>query len=392
MAGTLNGGVSFDQTRSLDDKIALETCAAVAGNVLGGPGTDNLTLEGSGQGTFDVGQLVDFETAEKDGDGHWTLTGTNTGIAAFTVNGGLLSVNGSMPNTAFTVSGGTLGGSGTIGAFTALSGAIVAPGNSIGTMTVNGNFTLNPDAIYQVEVNAAGQGDKVIVAGAVNLTGAVLQVLAENGNYARSTNYVIVDKISPGAVTGTFAKITTDLAFLVPSVVYDGGDGNDVVLTLSRRPTPPGPGPSPGPFSFCNVANSRNQCNVALALDDFPSDNQLFLDVLFQTAAGARQAFDALSGEVHATVSGVLADESRYVRDAILGRLTQASYARPGQVASLAAGGPQVASLDAQAMSLGSGAEPMALGYDDKSLSAPKTYGPGLTYWSNAFGLGGFRR
>ena len=45
---------------------------------------------------------------------HWTLTGTNTTLANFTVNDGILSVNGSMPNTLFTVNGGTLGGTGTL--------------------------------------------------------------------------------------------------------------------------------------------------------------------------------------------------------------------------------------------------------------------------------------
>jgi outer membrane autotransporter protein len=158
-------------------------------------------------------------------------------------------------------------------------------------------------------------------------------------------------------------------------VFCDGGDGNDVVLTLINSG-----------ISFCSVANTRNQCHVALALDQFPTDNALFQAVLLQSPEGAREAFDALSGEVHASVSGVLADESRYVRDAMLGRLTQASYTgRSGQVASLGAGGPQVAALDAQAMTVGSD-EPMTVGYDDKSLAAPQSYGPALVFWTNAFG------
>ena len=144
-----------------------------------------------------------------------------------------------------------------------------------------------------------------------------------------------------------------------------------MVLTLIRND-----------FSFCSVADTRNQCNVANALDLFPIDNPLFLAVVTQTAEGAREAFDALSGEVHATVSGLLADESRYVREAVLGRMIQATYTNnAGQLASLGAGGPQVASLDRQAMSLG---------YDDKSLGAtPPSYGPNLAFWTNAFGAWG---
>src|SRR3989304_398584 len=62
----------------------------------------------------------------------------------------------------------------------------------------------------------------------------------------------------------------------------------------------------------------------------------------------------------------------------------QATYTNnASQVASLGAGGPQVASLDAQAM---------ALGYDDKSLAPPLAYGPGLAFWTRAHGAWGFSR
>ena len=41
----------------------------------------------------------------------------------------------------------------------------------------------------------------------------------------------------------------------------------------------------------------ESQCSVANTLNQFPTDNLPFLAVLNQTAEGARQAFDALSGE-----------------------------------------------------------------------------------------------
>ena len=79
-------------------------------------------------------------------------------------------------------------------------------------------------------------------------------------------------------------------------------------------------------------------------------------------------------------MAGTLADDSRYIRDAILGRLVQATYTNnAGELASLAAAGPQVASLDSQAM---------ALGYGDKSLSAPPPRSP-LAFWTHAFGAWG---
>ena len=257
--------------------------------------------------------------------------------------------------------GATLNGTGTVGNTEINAGGKFAPGmaNVPGTsMTVGGNLVFHSGSVYEVEVNAAGQGDRVIVSGTVDLTGSSLSVLAANGTYQPSTSYLIIDNDAVDPVIGTFTSVATNLAFLTPSVVYDGGTGNDVVLTLERDAA----------LSFCSVAKTRNQCDVATALDQFPTDNALYLAVLNQTAAGARQAFDALSGEIHATVAGVLSEDSRYVRDAILGRLMQASYTGGGdmQVASLAAAGPQLASLDSSAMALGN---PVAGG--DTSLSAP---------------------
>ena len=138
------------------------------------------------------------------------------------------------------------------------------------SLTVNGGFMLGAGAIYEVEANAQGQADKVIVTGTVNLTGSVLRVLAANGTFKPKTEYLIVDNDGGDAVTGKFASVTTNLAFLSPSVVYNGGDGNDVVLTLSGSST----------ADFCSVAVSKNQCNVANALNKFPADDPLFLAVL----------------------------------------------------------------------------------------------------------------
>ena len=300
----------------------------------------------------------------KTGTGTFTLSGVNTYTGPTTVNQGTLVVNGSIVSDVTVNNGGMLGGTGRLGALTVASGGIYAPGNSIGTQTVEGNFTLASGATFEVETNAAGKSDKVIVNGTVNLTGATLRVLAAGGNYAINTSYTIIDNDGTDAVKGEFGTVTSSLAFLTPAVAYDGGTGNDVVLILVRNDR-----------DFCDLAKTSNQCATAKAVAQFPIDDALYLDVLNLSEAEVGQAFDALSGEIHATLSGVLADDSRYVRDAILGRLMQATYTNnAGALGSLGAGGPQVASLDSQAM---------ALGFSDKSLSAPHVP---LAFWTRAFG------
>jgi outer membrane autotransporter protein len=391
--GTIMGGMSGDGTTRANaitftggsNTLELRRGFAFVGNVVG-TGADTLRLGGTANSKFNVStigaaaQFQGFGAFQKTGSSTWTLQGTNAGALPWTVSGGTLVVNGNLANSPFTVNGGTLGGTGPIGAVTVNNGGVYAPGNSIGTQTVNGNFRLRSGAVYEVEVNAAGKSDKVIVKGTVNLTGSTLRVLAAKGNYKPKTNYRIITNDGTDAVKGKFAKTTINRAFLTPSVNYQGGTGNDVVLTLTR------PSPS-GPISFCDVAKTRNQCNVAMALDRFPTDNPLFLAVLNQTASGARQAFDALSGEIHATLSGVLADDSRYVREAMLGRMMQATYTSGGntQLASLGAAGPQVASLNASSID----AEAMALGFANRSGKAAPAYGPGIAFWTRGFGAWG---
>jgi autotransporter-associated beta strand protein len=77
----------------------------------------------------------------KSSAGVLTLGGVNTYTGATTVDAGKLVVNGSISGSAVTVqSGGTLGGSGTVGDTTVQSGGTINPGNSPGTLNINGNI------------------------------------------------------------------------------------------------------------------------------------------------------------------------------------------------------------------------------------------------------------
>ena len=113
----------------------------------------------------------------KTGTGAVNLTGTDTYTGGTTIAQGLLSVNGSLVNSIVTIqNGGTLGGNGTVKGIMAQSGGTVAPGNSIGTLNVSGNVAFAAGSIYQVEINAAGQSDKIIATGTATLSGGTVQV------------------------------------------------------------------------------------------------------------------------------------------------------------------------------------------------------------------------
>ncbi len=124
---------------------------------------------------------------------------------------------------------GTLGGNGTIFGSVVNAGTL-APGNSIGLLTVNGNFA-QVGGVYQVEANAAGQADRINVGGSAAIAGgATVQVLAAAGSYANSTTYTILR--ATGGVSGTYSGVTSNFAFLTPSLSYDA---NDVFLTLALQ-------------------------------------------------------------------------------------------------------------------------------------------------------------
>jgi outer membrane autotransporter protein len=97
-------------------------------------------------------------------------------------------------------------------------------------------------------------------------------------------------------------------------------------------------------------------------------------------------ALNQLSGEVHASTAGVLVDESLYVRNAILGRLRQASYGGDAGMAALALGGPRTSFQDeAFATLLAYGKSPIVA---KAPLRAPAA-SPDVVFWAQGFGAWG---
>ena len=281
------------------------------------------------------------------------LTAANSYTGPTTVNGATLIVNGSIASSPLTVAGGgVVGGTGFLGATTIGAGTL-SPGNSIGTITVQGNLVLSAASAYLVEISPT-RADRTDVTGAAQLAGT-LRVVASPGTYAPGTTYTILT--ATGGISGTFDSVTSNLAssaFLAPTVSYDA---DHVFFTLART------------ASFASVGWTRNQIATGTGVDSLGFGNPIFNTVLYGTAARARQAFDALSGELHASTAGVLVDESRDLREAVLGRLHQASFDN-------AAGGT-TASRAARAEALAGTAPEM------------ETHPSRLTFWAQGLGARG---
>lgn len=266
-------------------------------------GDSELTVD-QGDDTEFGGDISGTGSLVKDGDGTLNLTGDSSYTGPTSVNGGTLAVNGSIASPVTVNGGGTLGGNGTVGSTIVGNGGTLAPGNSIGQLTVNGDLAFAAGSTYEVEVNAAGAADRLDATGAVTIAStANVAVLAEDGNYNPRTDYVILTGAS--GITGTFGSVTTDLAFLDPLLRYSP---NSVTLSLYRND-----------IDFADVAVGFNQIGVAGAVQALGIDNPLYEAVLVQNAVTAQMSFGDLSGEILASAIGGLTDDSRHLRNSLMG-------------------------------------------------------------------------
>ena len=212
---------------------------------------------------------------EKVGSGTLTIGGTTSFTGATNVRRGTLVANGNLTSSSgvFVDPDATLAGTGILPS-TVVSGT-VAPGNSIGTLTVNGNFVQNAGSVYRVEANNAGQSDRINVSGSATINGGTVQVVAQPGTYARRTTYTILN--ATGGVSGAYSGVTSNFAFLTPGLGYDA---NNVYLLLTSG-------------SFAAGAQTANQYAVGGALD-IANVNAVTGD--FSTALNALSALSTADG------------------------------------------------------------------------------------------------
>lgn len=168
----------------------------------GGGQSATLTLDSSvlGGSTFS-GRIVDSEDKAaagslalvKMGGDSFTVTGLNTYSGGTTVKEGMLVVGvdgrGSIAGNVDVHAGAILSGSGRIGGNVALAaGATLAPGNSIGTLRIDGDLSLASGGRLTFELGKAsgstptpGESDRIVVGGNLNLSGATLDVIDAGG-------------------------------------------------------------------------------------------------------------------------------------------------------------------------------------------------------------------
>lgn len=362
------GGANAVEFSGGGNTLVLESGWTFTGDVVSTSGTtaggDTLALGGSTNATFDqstIGTVFDgFETFSKLGSSVWTLSGTGT--SDWTVNEGVLVVNGTT-GAIDVKSGGRLGGSGTLGATTIRSGGTLAPGNSIGTLRIDGDLTLLNGSIFSVELENDGSSDLVEVTGAASLGNATVKVtlLDAAASYTNGQIYTILT--AQDGITGTFnPEVEMDSAFLDADFLYDNVNQVDLRLLVVN--------------DFVTAARTPNQRAVSRSLDDMTPTGKLRAmrnELLLLGAGAAANAYNQLSGGVHAAGASHLAQGGNLLFSTVNDRMRSAS------------GGSAASNAPVSAYVGESAASRNASEAMDAVMTAPEDDGR-LAAWGQAFG------
>jgi autotransporter-associated beta strand protein len=257
----INGTGRFTTAAGFENTNAVSTGSGVSRITLAGGGTlrlsadvSNLTNQtlftlGAGGGIIDNGgfnaTLSGLVTAgstttatgitgagglTSSGVGTLTLTGINTYTGATNVNGGTLIVNGDISTSSLTTvaSGATISGSGTVGALTVSTGGFINPGNSPGTLDVDGDYSQL--GLYTAEINgltAGTQHDQINVSGTVNITGGSLATMF-TGTFSG---------LAQGATVTSYGGFDWQISYIADSTGNSFTGGNDIALMAIPEPS-----------------------------------------------------------------------------------------------------------------------------------------------------------
>ena len=250
----------------------------------------------------------------KSGLGHIVMTGANTYQGQTRIQQGKLTVNGSLRNSDLSIEReGALGGSGTVG--NVVAAGAVQPGNSIGTLTVAGDYTQLAGSRLEIEMAPDGRADLLQVQGSADIQGGTLQISGLTPDLlGRDIAFLNAARFTANSRFDNADELS--LPYVAMTVRQDNANAAQPGLRLSiRRNDQP----------FAALAATGNQAAVAQAIDQQTvADQEYRAAVMLPDAQGARQLYSQLSGEIHASALSALIDTSGLLRQASLGRMAHA--------------------------------------------------------------------
>lgn len=312
--GTISGsnGLALD-LGSGNDSLTLRNGSRFVGVVDGGSGYDRVVMEDAAGGSF--GASRNFEWLEVK-QGAWTLSGS-----------GDFSDGGAVRNGATLINQGSIAGNLTVDA-----GGVYAGGGSVGNLNVNGtlrtdtglgrativhDLNMGSAGTLAYGVNADGSSAPVQVGGIANLNGATLAVNPGSGTYPWQSHYTV---LQAAQVNGTFGKVSSDYAFLTPTLAYTP---TQVDLTYTRNDV-----------AFNEFATTGNGTNAANSLASIGKDNALYNALLNTSKSSAGAAIEQLAGASNANLTSATLGASSQVGSSMLSAMQQMG-ASPGLMVGL---------------------------------------------------------
>ncbi|MEG5262876.1 autotransporter domain-containing protein [Pseudomonas sp. JDS28PS106] len=298
-SGTIAGGNGLALSMGGgDDNLTVRTGGLFEGRVDAGEGFDTLSLDGTGS----FGNSANFERLLVSG-GCWTLSSVDDFSQGGEIFSGATLINhGSILGSMLVNPGATYAGGGSVGGLT-VNGTLLT-NTGLGVATVDGDLTFGQGSTLVYGVNADGTSAPIAVNGTASLSGATLRIQPSAGEYPWQSQYSV---LTAGAVKGTFDQVTSDYAFLTPTLTYSS---TSVDLSYSRND-----------IAFARYAQSDNGAAAARSLDTLGSGSRLYNAVLGTSNATAGQSIERLAGSGTANLAAATLNGSAQVGATMLGAM-----------------------------------------------------------------------
>lgn len=211
---------------------------------------------------------------------------------------------------------GTLSGDGILVSGSVLNSGTIKPGNSIGTLTIDGDLTMQPGSIYEVEVDNSGNSDLLSVTGDVNIEGGTVKAVSTQ-TISDSQQYTIIEANN---VTGTFDTLDTALldidVTLFPDVSLGYGTDSVLLQINTKRFDDPG------------IVQTDNQIALGRALQQIAGGGGNSITTALQNLQSAdqlRDAYNQLCGQTRPQLTPVTAADTSKFMGIVSNRLNYAS-------------------------------------------------------------------
>lgn len=301
--GTISGsdGLALDLGGG-NDNLTLRSGSRFVGVVDGGSGVDRVVMDDAAGGSF--GASRNFEWLEVK-QGAWTLTGSGDFSDGGAVRNGATLINqGGIAGSLTVDAGGVYAGGGSVGNL--LVNGTLQTNTRLGTATITHDLTMGSGSTLAYGVNADGSSAPIQVGGTANLNGATLAVNPGSGTYPWQSHYTVLQAAS---VNGTFGKVTSDYAFITPTLAYTP---TQVDLTYTRNDV-----------AFNEFAVTGNGSRAANSVASLGQNNALYNALLNTTSATAGAAIEQLSGASNADLTSATLGVSNQIGGSMLSAMQQ---------------------------------------------------------------------